>query len=295
MKFLVLGSLNIDYVYTTAHIVKTGETIASESLETVCGGKGLNQAIALAKAGAEVWQGGLIGEDGGMLRETAASYGVRVDYLGRTSGRNGHAIIQVDKKGQNSIVLYGGSNRKITSEFVRDTIGHFSEGDCLILQNEINLVEEAIQAGHERGMKVVFNPSPFAKEILEWDISKVDCFFLNEVEGAQLAGTEDISRMTALLAERFPEAEIVLTLGGQGAVYICGETVLYQPAIPVKVVDTTAAGDTFTGYFMAAKARGYSPEKCMKIAAAAASLAVGQKGAAPSIPVWNSVLPNVVL
>lgn len=290
MKFLVMGSLNYDYVYELDHIVRPGETIASTRVETLCGGKGLNQSIALAKAGSGVWHGGIVGEDGELLKKTAAGYDVHVEYLRTVSGRSGHAVIQVDAKGQNSIVLYGGSNQKFTEEFIRETLKNFGRGDYLILQNEVNRVDEIIREGYAHGLNIVLNPSPFAAEILSWDLSKISVFFLNEVEGEQMTGTGDVREMIKILRQRYPKAEIVLTLGEKGAIYGMGEQEIHQPAFPAKVVDTTAAGDTFTGYFLAARAKGFFPDKCLKIAAYASALTVGKKGAAQSIPLWEEVV-----
>lgn len=289
MKFLVMGSLNYDYVYEMDHIAAPKETAASSNMETVCGGKGLNQSIALAKAGAEVWHGGIVGEDGGLLKETAARYGVHIEHIKSVSGRSGHAIIQVDRKGQNAIVLYGGSNRKFTADYILRTLDFFEKGDCLVLQNEINHTDEIIREGYARGMKIVLNPSPFEPEILNWELSKVSTFFLNEVEGEQMTEKRDEKEMLAVLKARYPAAEFVLTLGEKGAVYAAGAEEIFQPAVPVCAVDTTAAGDTFTGYFLAARANGFPAGQCLEIATRAASIAVGRKGAAPSIPVWEEV------
>lgn len=290
MKFLVMGSLNYDYVYKMDHIVAPKETAASSVMETVCGGKGLNQSIALAKAGAQVWHGGIVGEDGGMLKETAVAYGVHTEHIGTACGRSGHAIIQVDREGQNAIVLYGGSNRALTSEYIRKTLDSFEAGDWLVLQNEVNSVDEIIREGYARGLKIALNPSPFEPQILTWDLSKVSLFFLNEVEGAQMTGKQEENEILAALRERYPAAGVVLTLGEKGAVYASGTETVCQPAVFARAVDTTAAGDTFTGYFLAAHAKGFAPGACMEIAARAAAIAVGRKGAAPSIPVWEEVI-----
>ncbi len=290
MRFMVMGSLNYDNVYEMEHIVAPKETAASSHLETVCGGKGLNQAIALARADAEVWHGGMVGEDGGPLVETAAGYGVHTELIRTVSGRSGHAVIQVDQNGQNAIVLYGGSNRCLTTAYIRDTLCAFGKGDCLVLQNEVNLGGEILAEGAARGMEVALNPSPFAPEILGWDLSKVSLFFLNEVEGEQMTDRREPKEILSVLRKRYPAAAVVLTLGEKGAMYADRERQFFCPAVSVRAVDTTAAGDTFTGYFLAARAKGFSPEKCMRTAAQASALAVSKQGAAPSIPLWEEVI-----
>lgn len=288
-KFLVMGSLNYDYIYALDHIVSEGETEAAEDVEAVCGGKGLNQAIALAKAGAVVYQGGMLGEDGAMLRETLQQNEVNTEFLKNVQGRNGHAFIQVDSTGKNAIVLFGGSNRKLTNEQIQETLQSFSNEDYLVLQNEINDVEKVINAGYQRGMKIVLNPSPYEEKIRSWPLSKINIFFVNEIEGRQLTGEKEPERIVNRMNEAFPHAEVILTLGTKGACYSHGKARLFQPAFRIKTVDTTAAGDTFTGFFLAAKARGENPAKCMEIAAKAAAIAATGKGAAPSIPLWEEV------
>lgn len=289
MRFLVMGALNYDHVYGMKHIVAPKETAASLRLETACGGKGLNQSIALAKAGAAVWHGGMVGEDGALLVETAAGYGVCTDFIRTVPGRSGHAVIQVDQEGQNAIVLYGGSNQCLTKAYMQETLLAFGRGDCLVLQNEVNMGGEILAQGAARGMEVALNPSPFGTEILNWDLSKVSLFFLNEVEGEQMTGKQEPEEMVSALCARYPAATVVLTLGEKGAMYADRERKFFCPAVLVRAVDTTAAGDTFTGYFLAARAKGFSPEQCMRTAAQASALAVSRQGAAPSIPVWEEV------
>ena len=118
MKVLNFGSLNVDYVYSVDHMVKEGETLSCQEMNIFCGGKGLNQSIALAKAGVTVYHAGFIGEDGGILLEALQENGVHTDFVKSLPGRGGHTMLQVDKNGQNSILVYGGTNRKYTKEFI---------------------------------------------------------------------------------------------------------------------------------------------------------------------------------
>ncbi len=189
MAFLVMGSLNYDDNYFLDHIVMPGETIASQTMESACGGKGFNQAVALAKAGAEVYLAGLVGEaDGARICQEARENGIKDTFLGKKEGYTGKAIIQIDQAGQNSIVLFGGANRKWTLEYVDKVLEHFQAEDILILQNEINVTAEIITKAWEKGMKIVLNPSPFEEKILNWPLERVSLFLLNEVEGGQMTG-----------------------------------------------------------------------------------------------------------
>ena len=137
MKVLNFGSLNLDYVYQVDHIIIPGETQATKSRNTFCGGKGLNQSIALAKAGIPVYHAGQIGEEGDILLETCKANGVNTEFIKKVPGPSGHTVIQVDKNGQNSILLFGGSNRSITREFVDEVFANFEKDDILLLQNEV--------------------------------------------------------------------------------------------------------------------------------------------------------------
>ena len=287
MKVLCFGSLNIDYTYRVDHFVGRGETLAAESLQVFSGGKGLNQAIALARAGAETWMAGAVGEDGRFLLEELAAADVRTDHVSVLQQvRTGNAIIQNDKTGDNCILLYGGANRAITEAQADAALGHFGAGDWLLLQNEINQLPYIMWQAHARGMKIAFNPSPMEARVLDFPLEYVDLFLLNRVEAAQLAGQDgaDEQALLRVLREQFPGAAVVLTLGEQGAVYADSEQTIRQAAYPAEAVDTTAAGDTFTGFFLASLLRGEGVPQAMALAARAAAIAVTRRGAAPSIP-----------
>lgn len=290
MKVLNIGSLNIDYVYKVSHIVRGGETILSDSMQTFCGGKGLNQSIALAKAGASVYHAGMIGEEGDMLLDTCKKYGVNADLIQKNEGKSGHTIIQVDENAQNCIILYGGANQKLTREMIRDSISQFEQGDILLLQNEVNDLAYIIDAAAERGMFIVLNPSPFNDKLKECDLSKISMFLLNEIEGEQISGESDPDNILNVLKEKFPKARVILTLGEKGSVYQDQEHKIRQGIFPAKAVDTTAAGDTFTGYFIASMIEGRTPEECLKTASYASSIAVSRMGAVESIPMRDEVM-----
>lgn len=290
MRLVNFGALNYDYVYCVDHIVLEGETISSTDLSVFCGGKGLNQSIALSLAGAEVYHAGLIGEDGDMLLDACKKHGVHTDYIRKTPVRSGNAIIQVSKTGQNSIVLFGGANRQNTAEYVDEVLSSFSEGDYILLQNEMNLTDYMIEKAYARKMIVVLNPSPFNEAIQKCDLQKISIFLLNEVEGMQITGEKDAGEILSAMHRMYPRAGIVLTRGKDGAVYYDGTKTAAHGIYNVKTVDTTAAGDTFTGYFIASILAGKSVEESLRLASVASSLAVSRKGAADSIPRMDEVL-----
>ena len=292
MKVLNFGSLNIDYFYKVGHFVQKGETQASDMLNIYGGGKGLNQSVALSRAGAEVYHAGVIGTDGAFLKEILEEAGVNTTFTQELQNvRTGHAIIQNDSAGDNCIILYGGANQEVTRELVDDVIKEFGSGDWLVLQNEINEIPYIVDKAHEKGMKIVLNPSPVNNKIFEINLSYIDYFILNEGEGQARAGVQaDGSTLINKLGEKFPDAEIVLTLGERGSVYSGKEGVVWQDAYKADVIDTTAAGDTFTGYFMAGRMEGMSVKDALNMASKASALAVTRKGAAMSIPMKDEVI-----
>ena len=290
MKILNFGSLNLDYVYSVDHFVRAGETISSSLMEQFCGGKGLNQSVAFARAGADVYHAGCIGAEGGILRRMLDDSGVNTKFVKTVSDvACGHAIIQVNKNGENCILLYGGANQAITDEFMDEVLSSFTEGDLLMLQNEINGLDKIIRKAKEKKMTVALNPSPFNEKITALDLSLIDWIILNETEGCEITGKQEASDILDTLLDHYPHMRVVLTLGSQGALYADTTRRVTQSIFPAHVVDTTAAGDTFTGYFFATLMSGAAPYTALRTATAASTLAVSRKGAAPSIPTATEV------
>lgn len=291
MKVLCFGSMNLDYVYKVDHMVRPGETESSDSVSLNCGGKGLNQSVALAKAGVSVWHAGMVGSDGEALIEKCREYGVSTDFVRMTDGRSGHTIIQVDKTGDNSIILYGGANKCMTEDFINEVIDSFEKGDIILLQNEINLLDVIIDKAYEMGLQIVLNPSPYDDALVKCDFSKVSYFLLNEIEGEQMTGETEPEKMLSEMHRLYPSAKIVLTLGEEGSIYMDDkEELLHQEAFKVQAVDTTAAGDTFTGYFIASIIQGMSPKQGLELSSKASSITVTRPGAMDSIPTMPEVI-----
>jgi len=290
MKVLNIGSLNLDYVYSVDHIIQPGETESTGGRNIFLGGKGINQSMALAKAGADIYHAGLIGSDGDVFIDACKEYGVNHDYIRKIDGATGHTIIQVDKNAQNCILLYGGANQMLTENYVDEVLAGFEKGDILLLQNEVNQLPYIIEKAYEKGMQIALNPSPFNEKLNAVDMTKISIFLLNEVEGGQITGLTDPDEVLEKMREMFPHAKIVLTLGKDGAKYAEGNNVYYQPIFKVKAVDTTAAGDTFTGYFLAGLIEGMEIPEILKMSAKASSIAVTREGAVPSIPYKEEVM-----
>ena len=291
MKILNFGSLNIDKVYSVPHFVEAGETLSSSKMEVFSGGKGLNQSIALARAGAEVYHAGAIGPDGESLRALLADSGVHTDYLQTLPTVTGHAVIQLTPKGQNCIIISAGANGELTEEYIDKALEGFGEGDLLLAQNETNNVPYAMRRAKEKGMKIAFNASPISEALLSYPLELVDYYLINEVEGKALAGdaAQGNEEILAALKKRFPGAAIVLTVGKDGVLYQYGDERASHGIYDVPVADTTAAGDTFCGFFLASTAKGLPAAEALRMASLASSIAVSKKGAANSIPTWDEV------
>lgn len=289
MKILNFGSMNLDTVYQVPHFVWPGETLSADAVEVHPGGKGLNQSIALARAGAPVYHAGCLGVGGDALADLLRENGVNVDFLRPCTALQGSAMIQVTPTGENCILLYPGSNREVTEAQITETLAAFGPGDWLLLQNEINRIPEILEAASERGMKIVLNPSPCDEAMEKLDLSRVDWLIVNEVEAAQLTGSDDPLTVWGRLHARFPKLSLLLTLGEDGSVAFSGDMALRQAANPTPVADTTGAGDTYTGYFLAALTLGLPLAECMRRASCAAALSVSRRGAADSIPTKKQV------
>lgn len=289
MRIYNLGSLNIDYVYDVDHFVSAGETLSSDKMQIFPGGKGLNQSVALARAGAEVIHGAVIGEDGGFLTEILSSAGVDTSRIETIPLRCGHAVIQVDKSGQNCILLYPGTNRCIDRRYIENFLSDAERDDILVVQNEISGLDIAFETAHRKNMRIAFNPSPFHSDIKKLPLSLVRWLFCNETEGEALFGSRDIREITERFITQIPDGDLILTLGKDGSVFRNREKFIAQPIFETKAVDTTAAGDTFLGYFLASVTKGESVERSMAVASKAASVAVSVKGAASSIPFLRDV------
>lgn len=291
MKVLNIGSLNIDKTYIVERFVRPKETIRAIKYEEFCGGKGLNQSVALARAGAEVYHAGAVGKDGDLLLEMLQKSNVHTEYVKKVKNASGHAIIQIDANGQNSIIVTGGANDDVDLKYIIDVLDDFGTNDILLLQNEIPNICFAIKEAKARGMQVAFNPSPINESVWKCDLEKVDYFLLNEIEGKAIAGIESEEPKDILeeLKKKYPSASIVLTVGEKGAYFSGKGELIYQKAFSVKAIDTTGAGDTFCGYFLAGITKGLSNAEILREASAASAMVVQCKGATTGIPTESEV------
>lgn len=294
-KLVNLGSLCIDNVYRVPAIAGAGETVASRSHEVFPGGKGLNQSVAAARAGAAVAHVGCVGADGGWLRDLLAEEGVNVDGVRVAEGASGHAVIQVDDAGANAIAIAGGANRTLRADDVARALDQVGPSDWLLLQNEINDLPDVLAEAKQRGCAVAFNVAPVDGREADYDLSGVKLLIVNEIEAVALAATDASPRTVRpetaahALRDRYPQAEVVLTLGAAGLIHIGADGASTLAAYAAQAVDETAAGDAFIGYLMAALLAGENMAEALRLGSAAGALAVTKAGAAASIPTLAEV------
>ena len=289
MKILNFGSLNIDHVYEVDQFVRPGQTIQSKGYRRYCGGKGQNQSIALAYAGANVWHAGRIGNDGLILKERLTAARVDTRFVEVVESASGHAVIQVNQEGENAIIIDGGANQTIDSHTAEKVVAAFSAGDYLLLQNEISAIPAIIKSAAAKGLQIVFNPAPMTAAVETYPLELVNMFVLNEIEGRELTGESHSEAILTGMRHRFPKAHTVLTLGQKGARYVHRTRQLKVTAPKVKVVDTTGAGDTFIGYMLAELTRKHPIGPALDTACRAAALCVTRPGAADSIPTLHDL------
>lgn len=300
MKVFNYGSINIDHIYRVPRFIQPGETLASEHYQMMLGGKGANQSIALARAGASVQHIGRVSSfDDWIFRKLQAD-GIGVYCVAHVEEPTGHAIIQVSDAGENSILLFGGANQSFSIARVAECLSNAERGDWLLLQHECNLTTEVMKLAKDHEMTVVYNPAPMPADIASIPLDCVDYLVMNEVEALQFAANDALSKdrpdeLVEYLHQKNPHLKIILTLGKQGVVYKDAENLIKQPAERVVAVDTTAAGDTFIGYFVQQCITGKSIETALSVACKAAAVTVQTLGASDSIPTSQQLIDQGII
>jgi len=289
MPVLNFGSCCIDHVYSVPRFAAPGETLPCSDYQVHPGGKGLNQSIAMAAAGAKVKHAGKVGEDGRWLLELMASKNIDVSMMKVDTGPTGHANIQVTPEGENSIVLFGGANRTITKSDIDEALEEATPGEFLLIQNEISSLDYLIDSACEKEMRVVFNAAPMSGDVNALPLEVIELLVINEIEGFELTKKTVPDEIITTLSSRFTDTNILLTLGAAGSIYAGRGDSVFQPAMKVAAVDTTAAGDTYVGFFLAGYSAGNSVEECLALATSAAAVCVMRAGAATSIPELNEL------
>lgn len=283
MTILNIGSINIDHAYRVTRHPAPGETVLDKGYLCGLGGKGANMSLAAAAAGAQIRHAGAVGQDGAWCRDRLAAAGIDVTDLIVGEVETGHAVIMVDDAGENVIVVHSGANQALTMAAIEAAIARAAPGDWLLLQNETNLVPEAARAGRAAGLRVAYAAAPFDPDAAGAMLELADLLAVNEVEAAQLATA------TGRPVEDLGVPSLLVTLGARGAVFLRDGERIETPAFKVRPVDTTGAGDTFFGFFLAGLDLGADPAAALRRAAAAAAIQVTRPGAGEAIPAGDEV------
>jgi ribokinase len=280
MTIFNLGSINTDHFYFVPHLPAPGETLAATGYSVGLGGKGANQSVAAAQAGAPVIHIGSVGPDGGGMVAQLRGYGVDCAHVSTVQVPTAHANINITPEGENAITIYPGANLEQSLTHLESAISAASDGDCLLLQNETNLQLEAVRMAAAAGLFVIYSAAPFSADAVEAVLPHIDLLVMNAVEARQLS--EALGTDLAQL----PVPHLLLTDGERGATWHdrSADDALHVPAFPVTPVDTTGAGDCFIGYTVAGLNEGMSPQEAMRLAAAASALQVQRPGTADAIP-----------
>lgn len=289
MPIFNFGSTNIDMVCKVDHIVLPGETINSSSFTRSVGGKGANQSVGASYAGGvKVFHVGKIGSDGLFIKDVLHEKGVDTTFLRVGETPTGLALIQVSSDGQNSIVLFGGSNKEFTSLEIEETLSFAKKGDWVLITNEINCLSSIITKAYSKGLKICFNPAPFEESVKHLPLELLDVLVLNEVEAEGLTSSKDPYVSIEKLSSIYKKAEIIITLGKNGVMHKKWGSLLTTYGVwRVPVVDTTAAGDCFIGTYIAYRSNNSSVKESLEKASIASSITVMREGAIASIPSYN--------
>ena len=275
-----LGSINADMIYDMPHLPQAGETLAARGMARFLGGKGANMSVAAARAAAHVCHIGAVGADGRWAVERLLEYGVDTRFIREVDAPTGHAIVAVDQKGENQIILFPGANRAIPPELVTVSLGLAASGDTVLMQNETSMQKETAEGAAARGLRVCYAAAPFDADAVTAVLPYLDLLILNAVEAAQLRDA------TGQGPADLPVRDVIVTLGADGSQWFDNANAREARFNAVKVtpVDTTGAGDTFTGYLLAGLDRGQPMEQAISLATRAAAIMVTRRGTADVIP-----------
>ncbi|KQI73588.1 ribokinase [Loktanella sp. 5RATIMAR09] len=278
-----LGSINADFVYRVPHIPAPGETLSSTGRQMFLGGKGTNMSVAAARAAARVHHIGAVGEDGRWAIQRLLEYGVDTRNIAVLDTETAQAIIMVDPEGENAIVLHPGANAEIPQVTLQAAMAEAETGDWLIIQNETNLQRTAAEMGKKLGLQIAYAAAPFDADRVKAVLPSLDFLILNAVEAAQF------EEATGTAPADLPVRDVIVTRGADGADWYSAAGKQHFPAIKVDPVDTTGAGDTFTGYVLAGLDRGLPMAQAIGQATKAGALMVMRHGTADVIPDLSEV------
>ncbi len=278
------GSINIDHVYRVAQMPSPGETIVAASYRKLLGGKGINQSIAIARAGQVPVHIGAVGADDEWTLAQVKGFGIDTAHVARSAQPTGHAVIYVNDAGENQIVIFGGANQDLQQAQIDKAFEQTVGGDhWVLLQNETNLLAEIVDQAKAAGFRVAYSAAPFVADTVAHLIGRIDLLAVNEIEAREAAG------LLGVAVSEIAVPEMLITRGSKGAEFHSDGEVFRQDAFLVDAVDTTGAGDTFLGSFLAHYCNGLPIAQSLRYASAASALQVTRPGAAVAIPARDEV------
>jgi len=278
------GSINVDHVYRVAEMPSPGETLTAASYRKLLGGKGINQSIAIARAGQVPVHIGAVGSDDGWTMEQVKNFGIDTTLIAQSVHPTGHAVIYVDDAGENQIVIFGGANRDLKPAQIKKAFETCTGADHWVLvQNETNLLADIVDQAKSAGFKIAYSAAPFVADTVAQVIDKIDLLAVNEIEAQETA------RLLGVAVSDIAVPELLITRGSHGVEFHSHGDVHHQPAFQVEAVDTTGAGDTFLGSFLAHHCHGIEITRSLRYASAASALQVTRPGAAVAIPAREEV------
>ena len=279
MTVFNLGSINLDYFYNVPHLPKAGETLAANEFRMGLGGKGANQSVALARGGADICHIGQINDQDEAHIAVMIEAGVDVRHIAKTDMPTGHAIVVIDEgSGENQILLYPSANHAISEADITKALGEAKPGDWALTQNETNHNVMFLQKAKAQGLSLCYSAAPFIKDNVLELLEIIDLLIVNEGEADEIAAS--LHRPP----EQWGVPHLIITKGAEGADYFGKDSSFFQPATPVKAVDTTGAGDTYLGFLLAQLSKGAEMPQAMALASRAAALQVTRYGTAEAIP-----------
>ncbi len=281
---LNFGSINIDYVYRLASLPQAGETLSCQGFARYLGGKGINQSIAIARAGGAVKHIGAVGADGAFALAQIADMGLDTNDIRVTDTNTGHAVICLDKQGENHIIIHAGANAELTENQINSALDTNPKAEWVVIQNETNLTEYIAKSAKKRGLSLAYSAAPFDATACQTILPYLDILAVNETEATALSH----AMQTPITELKIPT--LLITKGAKGAELWQNGGCISVKGLPVKAIDTVGAGDTFFGSFIARLQNGTPPQEALNYAASAAALQCTAKGAATAIPDQKTVL-----
>lgn len=293
MKVLNFGSMHLDHVYRISKLLKSGDSAFTKSLETLPGGKGVNQSIAIKRAGVDVIHAGNIGNDGELIYYTLLKEGINVDYVKRSNEVCGHAIIHRSDEKEHTIVVHSGASKMITMDYIDEVFRDFEKEDILLVQGELNHTDYIIKSAVEKGMKCFFYPAPFLEEFKAYDLSEIETLIIHENDICTLTGIEEEEKAVAYYLKKNNSNLLVISMNKGLLYYDKKRKETKHTNITMDSHCRTYASDVLIGYFIAGIVQNLPIKEILEKAASAKKIAMKDKNILFTIPYIHDVIESL--